>query len=83
MSKRLAVLWVWSDPTCLTGAFGEARRWSIKMFGRAAVGSYQGLTGALVAWPDKVVGRPSYPAVSTSLGHRVAVSRVEANIRPP
>jgi len=45
----LAVLWVWSDHTTLTGAFLEAHGWSLKMLGRAAVGSYQGLTGALVA----------------------------------
>lgn len=45
----LAVLWVWSDHTTLTGAFGEAHGWSLKMLGRAAVGSYQGLTGALVS----------------------------------
>ena len=45
----LAVLWVWSDHATLTGAFVEAHGWSIKMLGRAAVGSYQGLTGALVA----------------------------------
>ena len=45
----LAVLWVWSDHTTLTGAFVEAHGWSLKMLGRAAVGSYQGLTGALVA----------------------------------
>ena len=44
----LAVLWVWSDHATLTGAFVEAHGWSLKMLGRAAVGSYQGLTGALV-----------------------------------
>lgn len=51
----LAVLWVWSDHPCLTGAFAEAHRWSIKMLGRAAVGSYQGLTGALVTWTGRVL----------------------------
>ena len=45
----LAMLWVWSDHATLTGAFTEAHGWSIKMLGRAAVSSYQGLTGALVA----------------------------------
>jgi hypothetical protein len=45
----LAVLWVWSDHATLTGAFVEAHGWSLKMLGRAAVGSYQGLTGALVS----------------------------------
>jgi hypothetical protein len=45
----LAVLWVWSDHATLTGAFVEAHGWSLMMLGRAAVGSYQGLTGALVS----------------------------------
>ena len=45
----LAVLWVWSDHATLTGAFTEAHGWSRKMLGRAAVGSDQGLTGALVS----------------------------------
>jgi hypothetical protein len=45
----LAVLWVWSDHTTLTGAFAEAHRWSLRMLGRAALDSYQGLTGALVS----------------------------------
>ena len=44
----LAVLWVWSDHATLTGAFAEAHSWSLKMLGRAALDSYQGLTGALV-----------------------------------
>jgi hypothetical protein len=44
----LAVLWVWSDHATLTGAFVEAHGWSRKMLGRVAIGSYQGLTGALV-----------------------------------
>lgn len=44
----LAVLWVWSDSPTLTGAFAEARGWSLKMLGRVAIGSYQGLTGALM-----------------------------------
>ena len=44
----LAVLWVWSDHTSLTAAFAEAHHWSMKMLGRAAVKSYQGLTRALV-----------------------------------
>ena len=44
----LAVLWVWSDHASLTAAFTEAHHWSMTMLGRAAVKSYQGLTGALV-----------------------------------
>lgn len=51
----LAVLWVWSDHPCLTGGFAEAHRWSIKMLGRAAVGSYQGLTNALVTWTGRLL----------------------------
>jgi hypothetical protein len=51
----LAVLWVWADHPCLTGAFAEAHHWSIKMFGRAAVKSYQGLTGALVTWTGEIL----------------------------
>lgn len=45
----LTVLLVWSDHATLTGAFAEAHGWSRKMLGRAALGSYQGLTGVLVA----------------------------------
>jgi hypothetical protein len=45
----LAVLWVWSDHASLTGAFVEAHGWSLKMLGRAAVDTYQGLAGALVS----------------------------------
>ena len=51
----LAVLWVWSDHATLTGAFVEAHGWSLKMLGRAAVGSYQGLTGALVSVTDTLL----------------------------
>ena len=51
----LAVLWVWSDHATLTGAFVEAHGWSLKMLGRAAVGSYQGLTGALVSVSDTLL----------------------------
>lgn len=51
----LAVLWVWSEKSQLTGAFGEARVWSKRLFGRIAVGSYQGLTGALVNYGGKLV----------------------------
>jgi hypothetical protein len=51
----LAVFWVWSDHACLTGAFAEAHHWSMKMFGRSAVGSYQGLTGALVTWTGRLL----------------------------
>jgi hypothetical protein len=45
----LAVVWAWSDNRTLTGAFQEAQRWSLSVLGRAAVSTYQGLMGALVA----------------------------------
>jgi hypothetical protein len=46
----LAILWVWSNDATLTGAFTEARRWSLDVLGRAAVTTYQGLLKALVTW---------------------------------
>jgi hypothetical protein len=46
----LTVVWVWSSDPTLTGAFGEAHRWSLDVLGRAAVGTYQGLLKALVGW---------------------------------
>ena len=32
----LAVVWVWSGDTTLTGAFTEAQRWSMQVLGRSA-----------------------------------------------
>ena len=46
----LAVVWVWSGEPTLTGAFTEARRWSMQVLGRTAVTTYQGLLKALVTW---------------------------------
>jgi hypothetical protein len=46
----LTVVWVWSNDATLTGAFVEARRWSLDVLGRTAVGTYQGLLKALVTW---------------------------------
>lgn len=46
----LAVIWVWSNDTTLTGAFVEAHRWSMDVLGRAAVETYQGFIKALAAW---------------------------------
>lgn len=43
-----AVLWVWSEHSTLEGAFQEAHGWSLKLLGRAALSTYQGLLGALV-----------------------------------
>ena len=51
----LAVLWVWSDKASLTDAFVEARGWSMRMLGRVALGTYQGLTGALVTWTGSLL----------------------------
>lgn len=51
----LAVLWVWSDQSTLTGAFGEAKQLSLTMFGQVALNSYQGLTGALVTWTGRLL----------------------------
>src|SRR5229473_2575401 len=39
----LAVVWVWSDQKTLTGAFQEANRWTIDVFGRSVLGTYQGM----------------------------------------
>lgn len=51
----LAVLWVWSEKSQLTAAFGEAIVWSKRLIGRAAVGSYQALTSALVTHGGQLV----------------------------
>ena len=51
----LAVLWVWSEKSQLTAAFQEALVWSNRLFGRAAVGSYQSLTNALVGYGGQVI----------------------------
>ena len=44
---HLAVLWVWSDHKKLTAAFQEAHQLALRMFQHVAVGTYQGLLGAL------------------------------------
>src|SRR5439155_4828891 len=46
----LAVIWVWSNDSTLTGAFVEAYRWSMDVLGRAAVETYQGFIKALGTW---------------------------------
>ena len=51
----LAVLWVWSGKSTLTRAFDHARRLSRAMFGKVAVTTYQGLTGALKTWSVKLL----------------------------
>ena len=51
----LAVLWVWSDKNTLTKAFLHARHLTVSMFGEVAVTTYQGLTGALKTWTEKLL----------------------------
>lgn len=51
----LAVVWVWSGDGKLTRAFGEAHGWSMRVLGRAAVGTYQGLIKALVTWTGQLL----------------------------
>jgi hypothetical protein len=51
----LAVLWVWSDDATLTGAFAQAYRWTLDIWGMVAITSYQGLTGALVTWTAELL----------------------------
>jgi hypothetical protein len=51
----LTVVWVWSESSTLTGAFQEAHRWSMKVLARAALGTYQGLMGALVTWTERIL----------------------------
>src|ERR1700747_2892667 len=46
----LAVIWVWSNDTTLTGAFVEAHRWAMDVLGRAAMHTYQGFIKALLTW---------------------------------
>lgn len=53
----LAVLWSWSDQSTLTGAFDHARQLASDMFGRVAVTTYQGLTGALRAYTEPLLLR--------------------------
>ncbi len=50
-----AVLWVWSSQAKLTEAFAEARRLSERMLGAVTIGSYQGLTQALVRHTERLM----------------------------
>ena len=45
----LAVVWVWSSNSTLTGAFAEAHAWSLNVLGRVALGTYQGFLKSLVS----------------------------------
>jgi hypothetical protein len=51
----LTLVWVFSDDKALTGAFAEARRWSMQVLGRAAVGTFQGLLKALTGYTDALL----------------------------
>lgn len=49
----LALLWIWSDAAKLTDAFDGARTNSVKLLGRAALTTYQGMAKALHTWTPK------------------------------
>lgn len=51
----LAVLWAWSDRGTLRAAFDDARQLVQELFGVTAVTSYQGLTGALRTYTDRLL----------------------------
>jgi hypothetical protein len=51
----MALAWMWSSKDSLTDAFTESHRWSTKMFGKAALTTYQGLVGALATWTPTLV----------------------------
>ena len=51
----LAVLWVWSDQSTLTGAFDHAKHLASSMLGEVALTTYQGLTNALVTWTGSLL----------------------------
>lgn len=50
----LAILWVWSASSQLTGAFLEAKQLSSAMFGCVALSSYQGLVKALSRYTEQL-----------------------------
>jgi hypothetical protein len=50
-----AVLWVWSSQAKLTEAFAEAKQLSERLLGSVAIGSYQGLTQALVRHTERLM----------------------------
>jgi hypothetical protein len=49
----LTLLWIWSSCPKLTEAFDDARAQSVKLLGKAALTSYQGLAQALQTWTPK------------------------------
>lgn len=54
---RLAVFWVWNDDDSLVAAAKNAIKKVVTLFGDAAVGSYQGLIGALKRYSDQLLPR--------------------------
>jgi hypothetical protein len=53
----LALLWIWSDSSKLTEAFDDARDQSVKLLGKAALTTYQGLAGTLQTWTPAFMPR--------------------------
>lgn len=51
----LAVLWVWSDQSTLTGAFVDAKQLSMTMYGQVALSSFQGFIAALTTWSPQLL----------------------------
>jgi len=49
----LALLWVWSSSPKVTHAFDDARTHSVKLLGKSALTTYQGMAGALQTWTPK------------------------------
>ncbi len=65
----LAVLWVWSDKSTLTGAFQHAKHLALSMLDQVALTTYQGLTllwhmGLRMPWTWK-----TGPSTSSERGH--------------
>lgn len=53
----LALFWVWSDVSTLTGAFAHARNLARTRLGRVALNSYTGFAAALDTWTSQLMPR--------------------------
>jgi hypothetical protein len=51
----LVLLWVWSDCSKLSERFDDARAHSLKLLGKVALTTYQGMAGALQTWTPKLM----------------------------
>jgi len=51
----LVLLWVWSDCSKLSERFDDARAHSLKVLGKVALTTYQGMAGALQTWTPKLM----------------------------